>query len=130
MKGTSDYLFHSPQASPLKPPPLPPPTTKLRQNRPPPLSCPVCGEMLVKIYEDLFCPNCEDWIGGNKSEDKWKKVVEERNRRAKELETINACEKGMLWETALGMMQKMPRQVIQPDTIICSAASSLTDKSM
>ena len=43
---------------------------------------------------------------------------------------ISASEKGMSWDTALGLLQEMPRWALQPDVISCSAAISACEKGM
>ena len=43
---------------------------------------------------------------------------------------ISACEKGMQWETALGLLQEMPRRSLQPEVISFDAAISVCEKGM
>ena len=43
---------------------------------------------------------------------------------------ISACEKGMQWGKAFGLLQEMPTWALQSDVISCSAAMSACEKGM
>ena len=43
---------------------------------------------------------------------------------------MSACEKGVQWETALGLLQEVPRRALQLDLFSCDAALSSYEKSV